>query len=583
MFRTVQILVPSLCSLACPTQSGGMNHVRGKTGKRRASASPRLSLAYLTALLACLMICSLSAPAPAGATTYNVVTNCGATGNGTANDWSAINTCIGNLHPGDTLLFPAGTYLISSNLVIDVANVIVDGSSNTATIAPYQGYSGPLLEFGNPNGFCVGCSLGPSVSLAFTAGELFPAFTTASSLGVNAGDYVYIHQGGEDYSTDTCAAGGQKPCAGHPTNCDVSGCRGEVLQVQSVSGNTIIVQTALHDTYDVSLNAPVVQVVQNPLAGITLQNITLDGASVASMPLAFYGVVNSTVSGVTIKGANDPLSSGSYSLFANVTYGLGLNNVTLSSNGANPAYPAQLGVYQHGNLSINTMTISGAKGGAAYFSSGANDSVVSLTVNDAGGGQGRLFKTTAVRYSVFNSLTVENGSNNYNGVSLEYYSSHNDFNSCSVTNNAGTAGSGSAGINLFGNYNQYNTFSNCAVSANGNIQFFVSSFDALRLARDIHNTVSGGTLTGESGGQSVMDIEGGGTLVTGATLNGPVGSGFYGIYLAPYATYACINNNIFAASSFPSGAINATGYHDLGSGNNYNNNPPGNLTPGTCP
>jgi hypothetical protein len=78
-----------------------------------------------------------------------------------------------------------------------------------------------------------------------------------------------------------------------------------------VSGNTIFVTTALHDTYDLSLNAAVAQKVQNPLAGITLQNITLDGASVAGTPLAFYGVVNSTVSGVTIKGANDPPSNGS--------------------------------------------------------------------------------------------------------------------------------------------------------------------------------------------------------------------------------------------------------------------------------
>jgi hypothetical protein len=397
---------------------------------------------------------------------------------------------------------------------------------------------------------------------------------------VNPGDYVYISQGGQDYSTDTCAVTGQNPpCQGHPTNCDVSGCRGEVLQVQSVSGNTVIVSTALHDTYDLSLNAAVAQKVQNPLAGITLQNITLDGASVATTPLAFYGVVNSTMSGVTITGADDPPSSGSYSLFANVTYGLSLNNVTLTSTSVSLA---QLGIYEHGNLTINGMSISGASGGAALFSGGANDSVVSLTVNDASGGQFRPFKTTAVRYSTFNSLTVENGSNNYNGISLEYYSSHNDFNNCSVMNNSGSAGSGSAGINLFGNYNQYNTFNNCTVSGNGNIQFYVSSIDALHLARDIHNTVSGGSFTGVSTGESVMDIEGGGALITGATLNGPVGSGYYGIYLDPHATYACINNDTFAASSFPSGAINANGYHDWGSGNNLNSQG-SNLTSGTCP
>src|SRR5437867_3689395 len=225
--------------------------------------------------LAFLAFYLISLPVPASAVIRNVVQNCSATGNGTTDDTSAINTCIGLLQPGDTLLFPAGTYKITSSLTINVANVIVDGSSNTATIrAPF---SGSMLIFGNPSGFCVGCSLGPAVSLSFTAGELFPAFTTSSFLGVSPGDYVYIHQGGEDYSTDTCAVGGQTPpCKGHPTNCDVSGCRGEVLQVQSTDGNTIILTTALHDTYDLSLNAATAQKVQNPLAGITLRNITLD-------------------------------------------------------------------------------------------------------------------------------------------------------------------------------------------------------------------------------------------------------------------------------------------------------------------
>jgi hypothetical protein len=572
MITAIRSPACSLCSCAMrAVPSRAKKHIRGKRGEQ------------LVGLFACLTFCMLSMSATARATTRNVQqAPCNATGNGTTDDTAAINTCIGNLQQGDTLLFPAGTYKITSSLVIDVANVTVDGSSNTATIL--AAFSGVMLDFGNPNGFCIGCSLGPSVSLAFTAGELWPGFITSSSLGVNPGDYLYIHQGGEDYSTDTCLNGGSPPCGGHPTNCDVSGCRGEVLQVQSVNGNIIFVTTALHDTYDLSLNAAAAQKVQNPLAGITLQNITLDGASVAATPLAFYGVVNSTVSGVTIKGANDPPSSGSYSLLANVTYGLNLNNVTLTSTAVNLA---QLGIYEHGNLSINGMTISGARGGAAFFSSGANDSVVNLLVNDMSGGQGRPFKTTAVRYSTFNSVTVENGSNNFNGISIEYYSSHNTFNNCTATANAGDAQMGSAGINLFGNYNQFNTFNNCTVSGNGNVQFQIGSSDALKLARDVHNTVSGGSFTGVSNGESVMDIEGGGTYIHDATISGPVAAGWYGIYLESYATYACVNNNTFTTGSFLSqnqnAAINATAYHDLGSGNNYNNNNQGSLTPGTCP
>src|SRR5438876_12065156 len=68
------------------------------------------------------------------ATVHNVKTDCGATGNGTTDDTSAIKTCIGHLVSGDTLLFPAGRYKTSSALTISVSNVTVDGSNSTATI-----------------------------------------------------------------------------------------------------------------------------------------------------------------------------------------------------------------------------------------------------------------------------------------------------------------------------------------------------------------------------------------------------------------------------------------------------------------
>lgn len=533
---------------------------------------------------ACMALLGLSLPFLASAATYNVVQNCGATGNGLDDDTAAIRQCIGFLQPGDTLLFPAGTYKITSSLVVDVANITVDGSLNTAVILASPTLSGPMLEFGNPSGFCFGCSLGSSVSLSSIATELSTSFTTTSSLGVNAGDYVYISQGGQDYSTDTCAMQGQNPpCQGHPTNCDVSGCRGEVLLVQGVSGNTITVATALHDTYDPSANLAGAQKVLNPLAGIVLQDITLNAASVSTIPLSFFGAVSSTVSAVTVTGANDSPSSGNYTLYANVSYGLSLNNVTLTSTAVNLA---QLGVYQHGNLSINGLTISGARGGAAFFSSGANDTITNLTVDDASGGLGRPFKTTAVRYSTFDSVTVKNGSNNLNGINIEYYSSHNTFSGCTAKDNSklGGAQTGNAGINLFGNFNQYNTFSNCTVSGNGNVQFYISSFDALRLAQDSHNSVSGGSFTGTDTTQveAVMDIEGDSAYVHDATINGP---GSYGLLLDAHASNACVNTNGFAAGSLPGllAAINANGTNDRGSGNNYGSVPPGTLQPGTCP
>src|SRR3989454_450146 len=57
------------------------------------------------------------------------VMNYGATGNGTTDDTAAINSAISALRPGDTLSFPCGTYLTTSQLTINTSNVTVDGGS----------------------------------------------------------------------------------------------------------------------------------------------------------------------------------------------------------------------------------------------------------------------------------------------------------------------------------------------------------------------------------------------------------------------------------------------------------------------
>ena len=152
----------------------------------------------------------------------------------------------------------------------------------------------------------------------------------------------------------------------------------------------------------------------------------------------------------------------------------------------------------------------------------ANGTINNVTVN-ASGAQGRPFKTTASRYNTFNSLTVENGAGAFNGISLEYYSSRNTYNNCVVTNNgAGTGtGTGNAGINTFGNFNQYNSFNNCTVTGNGNVQVLINNFDDLRLAQDIGNTINGGTYTGSNSSEPVMEINGANTYVTSARINGP--------------------------------------------------------------
>ncbi len=495
------------------------------------------------------------------------VKNYGATGNGSTDDTAAINNAIAALTRGATLLFPCGNYLVTSQLTINVSNITVDGSScavirNTA--------SGTVMVIGA--GGNVSPNYGPAVALSATANELDTSFTTVSSLGVTAGDYVRLQQGGIDGSPSSV-----------DTTCDTSGCRGEVLKVASISGNTITVTTALHDTYNPSVNAATAQKVLNPLTGITVKNITFDGSGSNVYGFALSGVSESTVGGVTsrnVQGAAFLVEGG---------FNVALNTVTVTAAGSAQC-ASSVWFHNLGNSSVNGISVSnenpGAPGTGCLYNGAfgfeligsANNTITNLSV-DAAGAYGRPFKTAAARWNTFDSLVVKNGVQAANGISLEYYSSHNVFNSCIVTDNgAGTGvGSGNAGINTFGNFNQYNTFNNCTVTGNGNIQLLVNNFDALHLGQDSNITINGGTYTGTNTLLPVIAIIGSNAYVTSANINGPWGLG--GLYLG--SVNACVNNNTLGSGTVLGAGILSESDTNRGAGNILNGLS-SNLTPGTC-
>ena len=146
---------------------------------------------------------------------------------------------------------------------------------------------------------------------------------------------------------------------------------------------------------------------------------------------------------------------------------------------------------------------------------------------------------------------MKNGTGAFNGISIEYYSSHDTYNNCVVQNNAAASGSGGAGINSFGNFNQFNAFNNCTVTGNGNVQIMINNFDALHLGADSNVTINGTTVGGPG---------------TGVLVN---------------ASNGCINNNTFVAGSGLSTGISVMNSTDVGSGNVLNGYS-SNLPSGTC-
>ena len=124
------------------------------------------------------------------------VTSYGATGNGSTDDTAAINSAIAALSSGATLFFPYSTYKTSSQFILNNSNVTVDGGSCAVLHNTSSGAVMVIGGSGNGNP-----SYGPTVALSSTANELSTSFSTVSSLGVAAGDYLLLLQGGKDSST----------------------------------------------------------------------------------------------------------------------------------------------------------------------------------------------------------------------------------------------------------------------------------------------------------------------------------------------------------------------------------------------
>jgi hypothetical protein len=524
-----------------------------------------------------LLLCGLGLPALA--TQRNVQTY-GAAGNGASDDAPAINSAIAALVAGDELYFPCPSayYRINSNLSsITLNNITIDGQTgcgNGRVKISLSQAGGAILTIGTNS---LG---GTAVALSATANEGSTSFTTALSLGVSVGQYVHIFEGGAGSATSS------------QYKCDVAGCRGEVLEVTGVSGNTITVATMLHDTYTPtpggvinsgtplsctvssgSGNCASAQMVNRPTSGTYIHDLLLEGNSATNTGLQVLGAVNGTVTNVTSQHFTV------WPLYLHYTYGMSLNGITTQAT-LLTGNEAMLGVYVHGNLLINGFNASHAWSGV-FFSEGANDTITNLTA-DGTGTTGRLFKTTTVRYATWNGLTIQNnsGSGN-NGITLEYYTSHNTFNNCVVTNNGGSGvGNGNSGIAMFGNWNQYNSFNNCTVSGNGNTQLSSGvepSGDGI--SNDSNITINGGTWTGSNSSEPVIYIHGpANATVNGAVIRGP---GPHGIYVADGSTNACINDNAFITGTGLSAAITSGSSGNVGSGNILNGLS-SNLALGTC-
>ena len=495
------------------------------------------------------------------------VKNFGAAGNGSTDDTAAINSAIAALQPGYGLFFPCGTYRISSGLNAIAANNVTvygqTGCSSGPVAIQGTGSGATLLQVGS------GQNLTSPTAITATTADLDPTFqANFAAIGASVGDYVFLSESVS--STDTTH-----------TNCGGSGCRGEVLKITALNGNTATVETAVHNVYDLN-DVPWVQKVLNPVSGVTVQNLLLDGSGAAMYALAVLNAVNLNVNNLTLQNV-------SCSAVAAVNgYNDSYATITITHAGTNSGCNiggSAVSLQQQGNLNVNGVSISNMNVGAFGFIPfrEANGTFSNISVDGTGTASGRLFKTNSAAHNVFNNISTNRDEGAYyQGITIEYFSHHNVWNNCKATNNISSNGSigSNNGIEFYGDVangnhqggNHYNTFNNCTSTGNNGVAMWVS---------DNNNNIeiNGGTWSGIAG-QPVIEFGSpccaNNAYIHNASISGP---GTAGMIIDNGSIGACINNNTFGPGL--SSAINVTASSDIGSGNALNALS-SNLNPGTC-
>jgi pectate lyase-like protein len=197
------------------------------------------------------------------------VMNFGAAGNGIINDYTAITSAINSLNGTSGIVyFPAGNYLIGSTLNVP-DSVTLKGAGADATTLTFN--------LGGVSGNCINLWQGQvNTFMPVTGGYAKGSYkiTVSNSSAFIAGDYAEIHEDNGSWDTN-------------PASWAVYSI-GQVVQVDSVSGDTLFIRHPLRIDYDSLLNVKIVKINPRVNAGLECFRITRTDSTTANLNYAVY-------------------------------------------------------------------------------------------------------------------------------------------------------------------------------------------------------------------------------------------------------------------------------------------------------
>ena len=170
-------------------------------------------------------------------------------GNGSSDATSAIHSALSNCHTGQVVLLSAGTFLVKGNIQVP-ANVTLRGAGANQTILKAHNTSGAVVSLGNT---VVLYSQPNAVAITGGATAGSTSITLSSTSEITAGSYLIIDQLNDNVLVTSNGS------EGHCTWCDngQGGTRtqGQIVEVTSVSGNSVRISPGLYVAYTLTPHA----------------------------------------------------------------------------------------------------------------------------------------------------------------------------------------------------------------------------------------------------------------------------------------------------------------------------------------
>ena len=160
-----------------------------------------------------------------------------------------MNSALSKCPSGDVVLLSAGTYYVSSNISVP-SNVVLRGAGANVTVLDAHGTSGAVVTLGGSGSPSMSNSV--SITSGATAGS--NTIVVSSAAGISVGSYLLVTELNNPayFVVDTGSEGSCTWCDGS-LGWNGSRVRGQIVEVQSVSGTTIGISPGLYGSYNNSL------------------------------------------------------------------------------------------------------------------------------------------------------------------------------------------------------------------------------------------------------------------------------------------------------------------------------------------